>query len=41
MLASSFALKGTGEYENIQSILTGGAGASLLLMFASQRMKLK
>ncbi|MBU8869507.1 MAG: hypothetical protein KOO60_01415 [Gemmatimonadales bacterium] len=32
IIFTSLALKGTGEYQNIQNILIGGAGASLILV---------
>ena len=39
MIASSLALKGTGAFQEIQHILAGGAGASLLVVYAGSRRK--
>ncbi len=32
MIASSLALRGTGQFQEIQHILAGGAGASLIVV---------
>jgi len=32
IIGSSLALKGTGQYQEIQHILSGGAGASLIVV---------
>jgi len=39
MIACASALKGTGAFQDIQLILTGGAGFSLLVVFAGLRRK--
>lgn len=39
MIASASALKGTGAFKEIQHILGGGAGASLLILALGTRRK--
>ena len=38
ILSCSHALKGTGAYEEIQNILVGGAGSTMLLILFGTRM---